>query len=232
MIQAGKTCLLSRQALGGIAAACAVVMLLASPALSAAAFFGNATIRPAVHGSGRTLSGQGVEMVAGKGAATGGGVISLPIDSLEVGGTAPGARTAAALSFRHGKRSLTLTGIAFAFETGAIEGSLGGRRLTVFRLGTALDIYPTTRSVLFVGGRLRLTDAAARLLKARLGLERALAPRGVGEVSMGATETTPLPPGCNPPPRSGDPTGPPPPPGECVPIPPDETPPQPPPPGL
>ncbi len=92
-----------------------------------------------------------------------------------------------------------------------------GRRLPVFRLGTAIDIFPASGSVFFVGGRLRLTDATATLLQTRLDLERPLVHRGIGQISMGATETTPLPPGCTPPPTILPEN--PPPPEECVPDP-------------
>jgi hypothetical protein len=195
-----------------VATAAVTAILSACPTIAAAAFHGYATIRPAVHTSGNTLSGQGVEIV-GPRATTGGGVIALSIDSLDVGGTNPWAKSPAALTFVHGPDSLRLSGIRFDFADRTLEGSLGGRRLAVFRLGTVVDIEPATLSVSFSGGRLRLTDAAARLLRSRFGLERALSHGGVGQVSMGATETTF---DCPPPQERGDPTMPPPPPSECI----------------
>jgi hypothetical protein len=185
---------------------------------AASAFSGYATIRPATHTSGNTLSGQGVRIV-GPPATSGGGVIALTIDSLEVGGAHPWAKTPAPLTFVHGTTSLRLSGIRFDFAKGTLEGSLSGRRLAVFHLGAKIEIEPATLSVSFSGGKLRLTDAAAKLLRTRFGLERALSHRGVGQVSMGATETTII---CPPPQERGDPTKPPPPPSECVPVPPLE----------
>lgn len=200
------------------AVAVAVAILAASPTVAAAAFSGYATIRPAVHTSGNTLSGQGVDIV-GPRATSGGGVIALSIDSLEVDGRHPWAKSPAALTFVHGPNSLKLSGIRFDLDKRTLEGSLGGRRLPVFFLDAAVDIEPATLSVSFSHGGLRLTGAAAKLLQTRFALEHALSRRGVGQVSMGATETEL---DCPPPQERGDPTKPPPPPEECVPIPPRE----------
>lgn len=216
-----------RMARGGVVAVCASAVVLVFANVAGAAFSGYATLRPSAHGSGRTLSGQGVELVPGAGAGATGGVIVLSIDSLEVGGTAPWGRSSGALSFVHGERSLTLAGIRFDFARGALEGSLGGRPITVFRLVTPVDIDASTASVSLSGGRLVLTGVAARLLRKRFGLGRALLHRGVGQVSMGATETTPLPPGCTPVKIEPPYNRPPPPPEECVPDPSPETPPPP-----
>lgn len=182
---------LRRRRLAG-AGTVAAVALLVSPAAALGATSGAATIRPAHHDGGRTLSGQGVEILAGTGATAGANAISLPIDTLQAGGATPWAETPAALSFVHGKSSLTLSAIRFEFGAGTLTGLLGGRRLPVFRLGAAVDIDPTTGTVSFTGN-LRLTAAAAKLLRSKLGLERALVDRGVGQVSMIATSPPPPP---------------------------------------
>jgi hypothetical protein len=74
-----------------VATVVVTAILSVCPAVAAAAFHGYATIRPAVHPSGDTLSGQGVEIVEPP-ATSGGGVIALSIDSLDVGGTNPSGR--------------------------------------------------------------------------------------------------------------------------------------------
>jgi hypothetical protein len=74
-----------------VATVVVTAILSVCPAVAAAAFHGYATIRPAVHPSGDTLSGQGVEIV-GPRATSGGGAIALSIDSLDVGGTNPSGR--------------------------------------------------------------------------------------------------------------------------------------------
>src|SRR5262245_16062715 len=98
-------------AAASLAAAAAAVAVLASPA-AAAGGSGSAFIVPAVHEKGRTLSGQGVKILAGSGASTDGGKLGLPIDGIETG---PGAwaSSGASLRFSHGSDAVALSGIRF-----------------------------------------------------------------------------------------------------------------------
>jgi hypothetical protein len=75
-----------------VATVVVTAILSVCPAVAAAAFHGYATIRPGVHPSGDTLSGQGVEIVGPRATSGGGVVIALSIDSLNVGGTNPAGR--------------------------------------------------------------------------------------------------------------------------------------------
>lgn len=169
-------------AVAALAATVAAAAVLASPA-SAASARGEAFLRPADHDKGRTLSGQGVRIVAGSGAGSANGMLSLSLDSLE----SSTAGSSAALSFERGSRSLPLTGISFDFADGTLNGTLGGQQLAVFNLGGAVSASAGTASL--QGGKLSLTGAAATALKQKLGLERALVRRGVGMVWLAARAT-------------------------------------------
>lgn len=180
-----RTKTLKRRAGAAIAALAATVAgaaLLASPAAAASAG-GEAFLKPAQHDKGRTLSGQGVAIVAGSGAGTANGMVSLPLSSLD--GTTAG--TSASLSFERGKRSLALTGISFDLANGTLNGTLGGQQLAVFKLGGAVTAHPGGFSL--QGGKLSLTGPAAAALKQRLGLQRALVRRAVGMAWLSAQLT-------------------------------------------
>ncbi|MGD9736462.1 MAG: HtaA domain-containing protein [Solirubrobacterales bacterium] len=168
-----------------LAAAALAVAVLASPAAAASAS-GQAFLRPASHDKGRTLSGQGVKLVAGAGAGTAAnGMLTLPLSTLE----ASGSGTSASLGFERGKRSVALTEISFDFAKRTLNGSLDGRHLAVFKLGASVDAGATSASL--QGGKLRLTGAAAGALKQALGLERALVRRAVGMVWLAAQAEQP-----------------------------------------
>jgi hypothetical protein len=166
-------------ALAALAASVAAAAVLASPAAAAGAS-GEALLRPASHDKGRTLSGQGVKIVAGSGASGANGMLTLPLGSLE----ASSAASSASLSFERGKRSLALTGISFDFAKGTLNGSLDGQQLAVFNLGGSASASASSASL--QGGKLSLTGPAAAALQQKLGLERALVSRGVGMVWLAA----------------------------------------------
>jgi hypothetical protein len=171
-------------ALAALAASAAVAATLASPAAAASPAAGGAVIKPAEHAKGRTLSGQGVSIVAGSGATgAAGGMLTLPIGSLETGAAAS-AQSSASLSFKHGKDTLALSGIDFDLAKNELVGSLDGQRLAVFKLGGGASA--DGEGVSLQGGKLRLTADAAKALKQKLGLQRTLVQRGVGMVWLSA----------------------------------------------
>lgn len=173
-------------ALAALAAGAAAFAAVASPATAASPASGEAVIRPADHSKGRTLSGQGVTIVAGPGATAASGMLNLPIGALETGANAS-AETSAALAFQKGKTSLALTGIRFDLAKNELVGSLEGQQLAVFKLGGGASADAGSASL--QGGKLQLTAAAATALKQKLGLERALVQRGVGMVWLSARVT-------------------------------------------
>ncbi len=165
-----------------LAASAAAAAVLASPAAAASAS-GEAVLRPADHDKGRTLSGQGVQIVADNGASAAAGTLTLPLNSLEASSVASGA----SLSFDRGKRSVALTAISFDFAKGTLNGSLDGQQLAVFNLGGTANASASSASL--QGGKLSLTGPAASALKQKLGLEQALVRRGVGMVWLSARGT-------------------------------------------
>ena len=176
------------RAWGLAAAALACVWLIAPPSAPAAPGQGSAEVRFAQHAKGRTLSGQGVKVVAGPPARQAGNVLTLPISSVE-----SGTATAAGdgwLRFKRGKRGVVLGALRFDLAAGVLNGRLGGREIAVFRLGGPAQIDAAAGRASLSGGRLRLTAKAARVLKQRLGLERALVRKGVGVLWLSA-QTTP-----------------------------------------
>ncbi|MGV1048408.1 MAG: HtaA domain-containing protein [Solirubrobacterales bacterium] len=158
--------------------------LQAAPALAAAGS-GTAAIVPAEHSKGRTLSGQGVKLLAGAGATAQQGKLSLPIGALELS-SHPAATSSAELRFKKGGKSVGLSGIGFDISTGALTGSLGGTQMPVFRLGAAATVNDVAGSIALAEGALRLTPEAAKALKQKLGLERALMHKGVGMLWISA----------------------------------------------
>jgi hypothetical protein len=183
-----------------LSAIAAMTAALASPA-SAASGQGEATIVAANHGKGRTLSGQGVKLLAAAGASSRGGKLVLPIGDLTTGPQAS-ASSAGSISFKRGKRSLTLTGIRFDLGAGTLVGKLGESEIPVFKLGAAPVLNGD--SVALRDGKLQLTAEAASALKQKLGLRRDLIKRGVGMVWLEArieasAPATPIPPAPEPP---------------------------------
>lgn len=171
-------------ALGALAAAAAMTAALAAPA-RAAVGSGEAAIVVANHSKGRTLSGQGVKLLAADGASSAGGKLSLPIAELDPGAQAT-ANSAGSLRFKYGKRAVSLTGIHFNLVTGTLDGKLGDSEIAVFKLGAAATVNTTAGSISLKEGGLRLTADAAAALKKKLGLKRALVRRGVGMIWLSA----------------------------------------------
>jgi hypothetical protein len=165
----------------GIAAAFACVWLAVAPSALALPGHGSAEIRFAQHDKGRTLSGQGVQVIAAAPAGTNGEFLSLPISTVEPQG-AGSATSDGSLRFKRGKRNVLLSGLRFDFSAGTLVGTLGGKEIPVFSLGVAAAVNSTAGSVSLVGGKLRLTAEAATALKQKLGLERALRRDGVGMI--------------------------------------------------
>lgn len=171
----------------GLLALGAIVALFAATAAPVEAYKGqgDAVIAAAKHAKGRTLSGQGVKLLAGPGATAQNGKLSLPIAELNPV-SQPSAQTAAALTFKQGKRSVALTGIHFNLTKGVLSGQLGGAALDVFWLGAAPQVNPTNGTIALSGGKLQLTAAAADVLEDELGLKRALIRKGVGMIWLAA----------------------------------------------
>jgi len=161
-------------------------LLTASPALAASAH-GSAELKLAQHDKGRSLSGQGVSILAGAPAQKTGALLSLPITSLELG-AAPSAGSDGSISFKRGKRTVALTGVRLDLAAGTLNGSLDGEQLAVFRLGAPVSVNAATGTVSLVGGSLRLTSAAATALQEELGLERALLRNGIGMIWLSAQQ--------------------------------------------
>lgn len=174
---------------GLAASAFACVWLIAAPSAPAEPGHGSAEVRFAQHAKGRTLSGQGVKVVAGSPARQAGNVLTLPISSVEPDATA--ATSEGWLRFKRGKRGMALSALRFDLAAGTLSGELGGREIAVFRLGAPAQVDAAAGSASLSGGKLRLTAKAARALKQRLGLERALARKGVGVLRLSA-QTTPV----------------------------------------
>jgi hypothetical protein len=167
-----------------LGATVALTAAMAAPA-GAAGGQGSAVIAAASHSKGRTLSGQGVKLIAAAGATDQAGKLTLPIAELNPGAQ-PSAHTTASLTFKKGKRSLALTGIRFDLVTGTLVGKLGDAEIPVFWLGAAPKINGTAGSISLGEGKLRLTAEAATALRQGLGLKRALVRKGVGMIWLAA----------------------------------------------
>lgn len=171
--------------LAGMAAAMTVAALHAAPALATPGN-GQAAINVADHSKGRTLSGQGVKIVAGAGATGTGGKLTLPIGELNPGTANPTAQSTGTLRFKRGKKALALTGIHFDFVAGALAGKLGGTEMPVFTLGTPPTVNSGGGSIVLSEGKLKLTGDAAAAIKQKLGLAKALRTDGVGMIWLSA----------------------------------------------
>lgn len=165
--------------------AVAFVWLLAAAPAWALSGGGSAQLRLAQHDKGRTLSGQGVSIVAGSPAQKSGNLLSLPISTVELG-AAPAASSNGSLQFKRGKRVVTLSGVRLDLAAGTLNGNLGGQDLAVLKLGAAAQVNAATGKLSLSEGSLRLTSEAAALLKQKLGLERALVNKGVGMIWLAA----------------------------------------------
>lgn len=167
-----------------LGAAATMTAALAAPA-SAASGHGEAAIVVASHSKGRTLSGQGVKLLAGAGASGQGNKLTLPIGELNPGAQ-PSASSAAGLSFKRGKKTVALSGIHFDLGAGTLVGKLGDSEIPVFWLGAAPAVNSGGGSISLSEGKLRLTAEAATALKKKLGLERALVRKSVGSIWLAA----------------------------------------------
>lgn len=152
---------------------------------SAASGQGSAAIVLAQHKGGRTLSGQGVRVTATAPASQQGHQLTLPVSALDPGAN-PSADVGGALDFRHGKRVLTLSGLHFDLAGGSLAGTLGTTPMTVFKLGAAASANAGAGTVSLSEAQLRLTPEAAKLLRSKLGLPRALVHKGVGMAWLAA----------------------------------------------
>lgn len=176
-------------------------LLLTAPAWAASGQ-GSAQLRLSQQSKGRTLSAQGVKVIAGSPAQQEGSVLSLPISTVETGAAAA-ATSDGWLRFKRGKRAVVLSGLRFDLAADTLNGKLGGEEISVFRLGGPAQVNAVAGTVSLSGGKLRLTAEAAGALKQRLGLERALLRKGVGTVWLSAqvnpTPKTTTPPAPTPP---------------------------------
>ncbi|HYG96791.1 MAG TPA: HtaA domain-containing protein [Solirubrobacterales bacterium] len=184
-------------ALGALACA----WLLAAPAAEAAPGHGSADIRLAQHAKGRTLSGQGVKVIAGAPAQKAGNVLSLPISQVDPGAAAS-AGSDGWLRFKRGKRGVALGSLRFDLATATLNGRLGGEEIAVFKLGAPAQVDPAARRISVAGAQLRLTAEAATTLRQRLGLEQPLLRKGIGVLWLSAQASSePKPAPVNPPTR-------------------------------
>lgn len=174
-----------RMRMSWVVALVAVASLSVAASAQAAAGQGTADIRFAQHGKGRTLSGQGVKVIAGAPALKSGNILSLPISTVETGAPAV-AGSDGWLRFKRGKRGVVFSSLRFDLSAGTLNGHLGGEDIAVFRLGAPAQVDPATGKVALSGGSLRLTSEAAGVLKQRLGLKRALVRKGVGVLWLSA----------------------------------------------
>jgi Htaa len=160
------------------------VAAMAAPA-DAASGQGTAAMVLAEHDRGRTLSGQGVKVLAGAPASKSERTLSLPISSVDPGAD-PSAGSEGSLSFTRGKRAIDLTGLRFNIGASTLSGKLGGEQLDVFKLGAAASVNSAKGSIGLDAGKLRLTPEAGQALRQKLGLPRALRRDGVGMVWLAA----------------------------------------------
>jgi Htaa len=165
-------------------AALAATAIVAAPA-QAVSGKGSAEIVLAQHEKGRTLSGQGVNVLAGTPATKAERTVSLPISNVDPNASAS-ATAEGSLSFKHGKQAVSLTGIRIHLSAGTISGNLGGEQVDVFKFAGGATANASSGAVGLVDGKLRLTPDAAEALQEELGLARALRRDGVGMVWLAA----------------------------------------------
>jgi Htaa len=172
------------RALTALVAAMAALAVLAAPA-SAASGKGEAVIVLADHAQGRTLSGQGVKVLAGAPATKVDRNLTLPISAVDPGANAT-ASADGSLSFKRGKESVELSGLRFNLGAGTLRGALGGSEIDVFKVAGTPGANAASGAVSLNEGKLRLTADAAKALQRKLGLERALRRDGVGMAWLAA----------------------------------------------
>jgi hypothetical protein len=171
---------------GIIASALACLWLMAAPVALAAPGQGSAELLFAQHAKGRSLSGQGVKVIAGPPARQQGNALTLPISSVETAAAA--ASSDGWLRFKRGKRGVVLGDLRFDLAAGTLNGKLGNEEISVFQIDTPapVQVNSVAGTIALGSGKLRLTAEAASALKQRLGLERSLRRKGVGLVWLSA----------------------------------------------
>jgi hypothetical protein len=172
-------------ALAMAALAALLLSAAASASARAAEAHGSAVIALANHAKGRTLSGQGVKLVASTPAALSVNQLTLPVSSVELGAK-PAASLGGGFAFSSGKRTVAVTAPRIDVAGGSLVGRLGGTEVAIFRLGAAAGVNAAGGSLSLREGKLRLTADAASLLKQKLGLPRALVHKGVGMIWLSA----------------------------------------------
>jgi hypothetical protein len=158
--------------------------IVVAPA-QAASGKGSAELVLAQHEKGRTLSGQGVNVLAGTPATKAKNIVSLPISDVNPQAN-PSAAAEGSLSFKRGKRAVSLTGIRLHLSAGTISGNLGGEQIDVFKFAGGATANASSGAVGLVDGKLRLTPDAAEALREELDLARALRRDGVGMAWLAA----------------------------------------------
>ena len=171
-------------ALAGVLALVAISAAVWAAPASAASASGSAVILTAKHDRGRTLSGQGGKLVAGEGTTLEDGKLTLPVPEVDPANSTAGH--SGNLAFRKGSRGVALAGIHFNFTAGTLDGLLGGQEMAVFKLGGQANVNPVTGAVSLNEGELRLTADAAKVVRKKLGLKRALRHNGIGRIWVSA----------------------------------------------
>lgn len=163
----------------------ALTALIASATLTASAgavgAHGSAVIALANHSKGRTLSGQGVKLVAANPASLVGSQLTVPVSAAEFG-SKPAANLSGGFSFKARGRTVVVTKPRVDIAAGALVGTVDGADLPIFRLGAAAAVNAGAGTISLQNGKLRLTADAANMLRKDLGLRRALVHRGVGMI--------------------------------------------------
>lgn len=162
--------------LGLVAAGAA---LFAAPA-GATQSTGNAEVITAKHDRGRTLSGQGGKLLPAAGSSVEDGKLTVPVAEFDPATGFVGQ--AGKLRFRKGKRGVALTDVHFDLAAWTLTGKLGGEEMTVFNLAAQPEIDPVAGTGTVVEGPLRFTREAAKVVRKKLGLKRALRHNGVGTI--------------------------------------------------
>jgi hypothetical protein len=175
----------TRRAASAVTGAVACACLLFASSAAAIGGTGSAQVRLAQHDSSRTLSGQGINVVAGTPASKAGNILTLPVSAVHPGAS-PSVSSDAWLRFKRGKRGIVLSGLRFDLAAGTLNGKLGDAELAVFRLGAEPKVDNSAGTFAVDGGSLRLTAEAATLLKERFGLQRALLRKGIGMIWLAA----------------------------------------------
>lgn len=168
-----------------VCALAALTALVASATITASASavgaHGSAVIALANHAKGRTLSGQGVKLVAATPASLTGNQLTLPVSAVELG-SKPAANLGGGFSFKAKGRTVVVSKPRIDVAAGALVGTVDGAELAIFRLGAPANVNAGAGTISLQNGRLRLTADAANMLREDLGLERALVHRGVGMI--------------------------------------------------